>query len=412
MKTIRIASGAGYAGDRIEPALDIIQRGNADYIIFECLAERTIALAQKEKLENPKKGYNPLLEYRMQKVIPLLAKHPLKIVTNMGAADPAAAADKIYEIACAHGLHYLKIVSIEGDDILADIGRYYDLPIMETGEKLGSIAGSIVSANAYTGGEAISEALAQGADIVITGRVADPALVAGPLMYEFGKSYSDYDFLGKAIVAGHLLECGGQVTGGYFADPGIKDVPELWNLGFPILAFGENGSMVLEKLPGTGGLLNAETAKEQLLYEIQDPANYLTPDVVADFSNITVEDIGKGEVLISGATGKPCTGTLKVSVGYLDGWIGEGEISYGGYNARARAELAGEVIRKRLLKLNDLVPDLLKMADDKKIAFTPAVELAFNDLYHGTARSVKFEHLDRICKALDCTLGELLILIP
>lgn len=352
MKTTRIAAGAGYAGDRIEPALDIIRRGNVDYIIFECLAERTIALAQKEKLENPDRGYNPLLQYRMERILPLLKEHPLKIVTNMGAANPVAAVKKIHEIACRCDLPHLRIAAVEGDDVLDDIERYYDLPIMETGEKLGTLAGSIVSANAYMGSEPISQALAQGADIVVTGRVADPSLVTGPLMHEFGKSYEDYPFLGKCVVAGHLLECGGQVTGGYFADPGIKDVPELWNLGFPILTFGENGSMVLEKLPGTGGLLNTETVKEQLLYEIQDPTSYITPDVVADFTGIAVEDVGKGEVVVSGAGGKPNTDTFKVSVGYLDGWIGEGEISYGGRNARARAELAGKIIRERLRMLD------------------------------------------------------------
>lgn len=352
MKTIRIAAGAGYAGDRIEPALDIIKRGNVDYMIFECLAERTIAQAQIEKLENCNKGYNPLLEYRMERVIPLLKMHPLKIVTNMGAANPVAAARKIHEIACACGLSYLRIAAVEGDDILNEIQQYYDLPIIETGGLLWALARSIVSANAYIGSEPITQALAAGADIVVTGRVADPSLVAGPLMYEFARSYDNYPFLGKCIVAGHLLECGGQVTGGYFADPGSKDVPELWNLGFPISTFGENGSMVLEKLPGTGGLLNTQTVKEQLLYEIQDPANYITPDVVADFTGIMVEDIGKGEVVVSGADGKPNTDTLKVSIGYLDGWIGEGEISYGGCGAKARAELAGEIIRQRLKMLD------------------------------------------------------------
>ncbi len=361
MKSIRIAAGAGYAGDRIEPALDSICRGNADYLIFECLAERTIALAQKEKLADPAKGYNPLLEYRMQKVLPLLHEHPVKIITNMGAANPLAAAEKVRQMAKQEGLH-LQVATVLGDDVLDRLNDYGDLPLMETGAPLRTLADSVVSANAYLGAKGISAALAAGADIVITGRVADPCLVSGPLMAEFQKSYDDADFLGKTIVAGHLLECAGQVTGGYFADPGEKDVPELWNLGFPILTFSENGDLLLEKLPGTGGLLNEATVKEQLLYEIQNPAEYLTPDVVADFTGITVQQQGE-KVLVRGATGRPKTGLLKTSVGYRDGYIGEGEISYGGHNCTRRAQLAETVLRHRFtllgLALREVRFDLL-----------------------------------------------------
>ena len=356
MKTIRVAAGAGYGGDRIEPALDIIRRGNADYIIFECLAERTIALAQKEKLENANGGYNPLLNYRMEQVIPLLRKHPIKIITNMGAANPIAATQRIYEIAKQSGLGHLKIVAIEGDDVVDMILDSPDLAIMETNGSLSDIRDRIISANTYMGALEISQALQQGADIVVTGRVADPSLVTGPLMYEFNRQYDDYDFLGKTIAAGHLLECAGQVTGGYFADPGKKDVPELWNLGFPILTFHEDGSLILEKLPDTGGLLNTGTVKEQLLYEVQDPSEYRTPDVVADFSKMRVEQIGENKVQVSGATGKICTGTLKVSVGYTDGWIGTGEISYGGQNCVARAKLAEEIVTHRLAKQYSFKP--------------------------------------------------------
>ncbi|MDL2293396.1 DUF1446 domain-containing protein [Ruminococcaceae bacterium OttesenSCG-928-D13] len=348
MKKLRIASGAGYAGDRIEPALANIVHGNVDYIVFECLAERTIALAQKDKLEDPSKGYNHLLEYRMEKVIPLLKDHPVKVITNMGAANPIAAAQKINEIALANNMPDLRIAAVVGDDILESIESYYGLDIMETGEKLETVKDKIISANAYIGGRAISEALAAGADIVVTGRVADPSLFTGPIMHEFGKSYDDYNFLGKTIVAGHLLECGGQVTGGYFADPGHKDVEALWDVPFPILTFNEDGSMAIEKLPNTGGLLNEATVKEQLLYEIQDPANYTTPDTVADFSNVAVRENGDGTVSILNATGKEKTGTLKVSVGYVDGYIGEAEISYGGHNCLPRARLAAEIITKRI----------------------------------------------------------------
>lgn len=352
MKRVRIAAGAGYAGDRIEPALDNLIRGNVDYIIFECLAERTIALAQKEKQINPNLGYNPLLAYRMEKLMPVLKEHPAKVITNMGAANPIAAAEKILEIAVSQGMGHLKIAAITGDDVFDGIDKYEDNLIIETGKPLSTIKENMISANAYIGAAQISQALEAGADIVVTGRVADPSLVTGPLMYEFKKSYADHDFLGKTIVAGHLLECAGQVTGGYFADPGIKDVPDLWNLGFPILTFDENGEILLEKLPKTGGLLNEATVKEQLLYEIQDPANYFTPDVIADFSKLEVEEREDGKVSVRYASGKPKTGQLKVSVGYEDGFIGTGEISYGGYNCVARAKLAERIVLKRLEMLN------------------------------------------------------------
>jgi hypothetical protein len=356
MKTVRVAAGAGYSGDRIDPALDIIRSKKAQYMIFECLAERTIALSQKEKLENCNGGYNPLLNYRMEQVIPLLSEHPLKIVTNMGAANPIAAAQRIAEIAIENGLGHLRIAAVEGDDVFDLVMEADDLVLMETNEQLSKMKDKIISANAYIGASCISRALSEGADIVVTGRVADSSLVTGPLMYEFDSSYENYDFLGKTIVAGHLLECAGQVTGGYFADPGKKDVPELWNLGFPILTFHEDGSMILEKLQNTGGLLDTRTVKEQLLYEVQDPANYLTPDVIADFSRVHVEQMCENIVRVTGASGKKRTGTLKVSVCYLDGWIGTGEISYGGQNCIARAKLAEETIKHRIAKNTSFQP--------------------------------------------------------
>ena len=363
MKTIRIAAGAGYAGDRIEPALDNICRGNVDYIIFECLAERTIALAQQEKYHDPEKGYNFLLDYRMEKVIPLLKEHPVKVITNMGAANPLAAAKRMKEIASENNLPDLKIIAVTGDDILPFLDDYRDLTLMESGRPLKEIRENVVAANAYIGGQAITKALEMGADIVVTGRVADPSLVTGPLMYEFGKAYTDFDFLGKTIVAGHLLECAGQVTGGYFADPGKKDVPDLWNLPFPILSFDEDCIITLEKLPGTGGLLNTHTVREQLLYEIQNPAEYLTPDVTADFSHLQVEETKDGKVKVSGAAGRPKTGTLKVTVVHKDGYIADAQISYGGRNCVVRARLADEILRKRCeligLKYDEIRTDLI-----------------------------------------------------
>ncbi len=348
VKKVRIGSGAGYGGDRIEPAVDIMMHGNLDYIIFECLAERTISLAQLEKLKDKDKGYNELLEYRMEKVIPLCVEKKVKIITNMGAANPLAAAEVIKRIAEEKNIKNLKIAAVLGDDVFSEIKGYMDYEIIETGEKIESIKDKIISANAYIGVKGIIEALENNADIIITGRVADPALVLAPLIYEFGWKEDEYDKLAKGIVAGHLLECGAQVCGGYYADPGYKDVPDLWNIGFPIADIYEDGEINLSKLEKSGGVISTETCKEQLIYEIHDPENYLTPDVIADFSEISVEDMGKDRVSIKGAKGKKKTGFLKTSVGYKDCYIGEGEISYGGSGAYERAKLARDVIKKRL----------------------------------------------------------------
>lgn len=352
MKTIRIGSGAGYGGDRIEPALDLIKRGNLDYIIFECLAERTISLAQKAKKVNPKAGYNDLFEYRFDGILDALKEHRVKVITNMGAANPQAAAIKCQEMARRKGLVNLKIAYVEGDDISQQLDEFLDYPTLETKGTLRDIKGEILSANGYIGIKGIVEALNNSADIVITGRVADPSLSLGPLVYEFDWQLDDYDKLGKGTWVGHLLECAGQVTGGYFADPGYKDVPELWNLGFPIIEVYENGDGIVTKLDNTGGLVTTETVKEQTLYEIQDSHNYFTPDVIADFSQIEIEQIGVDRVEIRGASGRKPNGYYKTSVGYHDCYIGDGQISYGGLNSLAKARLAKEILEHRFAMIN------------------------------------------------------------
>lgn len=347
MKTLRIGSGAGYGGDRIEPAIDLIERGNLDYIMFECLAERTISLAQKAKQKDSHKGYNDLFEYRFDKILDALKNHKVKVITNMGAANPKSAALKCQEMATEKGLKNLKIAYVEGDDKSTVLNDYMNYQVLETGKTLADIQGEILSANGYIGCAGIVEALKNNADIVITGRVADPSLAVGPLVYEFGWDMQDYEKLGKATWIGHLLECAGQVTGGYFADPGYKDVPDLWNLGFPIIEVDESGDGIVTKLDHTGGMVTTQTVKEQTLYEIQDPHNYFTPDVIADFSQVKVEQVKKDVVRISGASGKAPNGYFKTSVGYHDCYIGEGQISYGGHNALNKAKLAREILEKR-----------------------------------------------------------------
>ena len=348
MKTIRIGSGAGFAGDRLTPALEIMEKGRLDYITFECLAERTIAIAQEEKIFHPERGYDSLLEYRMEKVLPLAYAKKIKVITNMGAANPVGAAKKAAEIAQRQGLHGLRIAAATGDDIKDSLHKFGDSVLWETGEKLSEFAPEIISANAYMGAEPIIEALANGADVVITGRVADPALFLGPLIYEFGWELDDWSRLGKGTLTGHLMECGAQVCGGYYADPGKKDVPELDKLGFPIAEVSEDGEFFITKAEGTGGCVTRDTCIEQLIYEIHDPARYLTPNVIADFSHVQFEEIAENVVKVTGASGNPKPAALKASIGYRDCYVGEGEISYGGSGAADRARLAAAVVTKRL----------------------------------------------------------------
>jgi hypothetical protein len=347
VRTIRIGSGAGYSGDRIEPAIELAEKGDIQYLVFECLGERTVALAQQARMKSPDSGYDPLLEERMRAVLPICAAKGIKIVTNMGAANPEAAARKTADIAKSLGLSALKIAAVVGDDVL-DACKDGDFAIMEFDSTIRQLGNRLLSANAYLGAEPMAQALTSGADIVITGRASDPALFLAPMIHAFGWALDDWNLLGQGTVAGHLLECAGQITGGYFADPGYKDVSDLARLGFPIGEVGEDGSLVITKVAGSGGAVTAQTCKEQLLYEVHDPARYFQPDVVADFSQVTVEEIAPDRVRVSGGRGAKRTDTLKVSVGYVDSYIGEGQISYAGLGALARGRLALEIVRERL----------------------------------------------------------------
>ena len=346
-KMLRIGAGAGYAGDRIAPALELAEKGELDYLVFECLAERTIALAQLEKSRDARLGFDSLLRERMEAVLLPCHRQGVKIITNMGAANPQAAAEEVMAVGRTLGLGRLKVAVVLGDDVLGLL-QGQDLNLMETGQPVSSLGASVISANAYLGAEAIVQALQAGADVVITGRVADPALFLAPLVHEFGWSMSDWQKMGQGILIGHLLECAGQITGGYFADPGFRDVPNLATLGFPIAEVGENGVAVITKVAGSGGCVTVATCTAQLLYEIENPARYLQPDVIADFSKVTLTQIGPDRVQVEGGTGWPRPDTLKVTVGYRDGFIGEGQISYAGPGAQARGQLALDVMRARL----------------------------------------------------------------
>ncbi|MEI2734043.1 MAG: acyclic terpene utilization AtuA family protein [Rhodoblastus sp.] len=347
MKTIRLGAGSGFSGDRIEPAVDLARDGALDYLVFECLAERTIAIAQLAKLDNPDAGYDPLLERRFRAVLPFCGRQGVRIVTNMGAANPLAAARRVAALCRELGFADQRVAAVTGDDVL-DVLLSEDAAIVETGLRASDMRETLVSANAYLGARAIADALGAGATIVVTGRVSDPALFLGPLMHEFGWRDDDWAMLGRGVMAGHLLECAGQITGGYFADPGVKDIAGLARLGFPIGVVDERGEIEITKLAGSGGAVTTATCKEQLLYEIGDPAAYMQPDVTADFSSVRVAEIDTDRVKATGATGHRAPPTLKCSVGYRDGFVGEGQMSYAGPGAMSRARLAGEIVRERL----------------------------------------------------------------
>ncbi len=362
MKTIRIGAGAGYSGDRIEPAVELAEKGKLNYLVYECLAERTIALAQQAKLKDPKAGYDLLLEERLRSVLALCVKNGITLITSMGAANPLAAAEKAREVAASLGLTGLKIAAVTGDDVFQSV-KGSELRIEENGESIHTLASKMTSANAYLGAAPLVEALRAGAQVIITGRVADPALFLAPQIFEFGWSFEDWDKLGKGTLVGHLLECAGQITGGYFADPGFKDVDGLARLGFPLAEVSEDGSAIITKVDGSGGKVVTATCKEQMLYELHNPTTYLTPDVVADFSRVTMTQVGPDQVRVEGATGRARPPTLKVSVGYRDGFIGEGQMSYAGMGAQRRGQLALEIVEERLaltgVKFSEIRYDLI-----------------------------------------------------
>ena len=344
---IRIGTGAGWWGDRIEPAAWNAERGALDYLCFETMAEVTVSAAQVRKRRDPDfPGYDSYLDARMRAVLPACRRQGTRIVSNQGWINPRGAARRIVELARELGIGGLKVAAVDGA-LITD--RVLDLTdtILETGAPTASLRDALVSAEAYLGAAPLVEALRGGADVVVSGRVADPSLFLAPMMFEFGWDEHDAMRLGAGSAIGHLLECGAQVTGGYFSDPGFKDVPEPWNLAFPIAEVARDGSAVLTKIAGSGGAVDLRTVKEQMLYEVHDPAHYITPDVVVDFTTVRLEQVGPDRVRVSGVSGKPRTATLKVSLGCIEGFIGEDTFYYAGRGALRRAQLARRILEER-----------------------------------------------------------------
>ncbi|MFO1220105.1 MAG: acyclic terpene utilization AtuA family protein [Burkholderiaceae bacterium] len=352
MKPFRIGAGAGYAGDRIEPAVALAERGALDALVFECLAERTIALAQLRRSRDPAQGYDPLLQARMRAVLPACVKNRVTVISNMGAANPQAAGAAVLDVARELGLPRLRVAVVSDDDVLPWV-RAHDPALFDAAgaPRASDLGDRLISANAYLGADALLPALASGADVVITGRVGDPALFLAPLMHHFGWAADDWPRLGQGVLVGHLLECAAQVSGGYIADPGAFDVPDLHDVGFPLAEVSADGTAIITKLPGTGGRVDRLTCTAQLLYEIDDPARYRQADVVADFSRVQLHEQASDRVRASGAGGAPRPAELKATIGYRDGWIGEGQISYAGPGARERGALALDILRHRLQRI-------------------------------------------------------------
>lgn len=348
MTTVHIGCGAGFANDRPDAALalanDLAARDGRRFLFFELLAERTLAEAQLRRLADAESGYASRLFDFLEPVLDICLDAGIPIITNGGAANPGAAARRLRKQLQAGPFAAARIACVVGDDLL-DSGEVLQRWLPK------ALDGEIVSVNVYTGAEGIAQALDEGADIVLCGRVADPSLAVGPLRHAFRWQAEDWDRIALATAVGHLLECCTQVSGGYFAHPGLKDVPDLANVGCPIATVQADGRVTIGKAAGTGGCVTERTVKEQLLYEVHDPAAYLTPDVTLDLSNARVRQVGPDLVEIEGIRGHQRPTELKGLVGLRGNWFAEAEISYAGPGALARAVLARDVLLQRCARL-------------------------------------------------------------
>lgn len=352
-RTVRLGAGMAFWGDRVQPAIEMVERGEIDYLCCDHLAELTMSILAKQRAKSSDRGYTRDILDLLRGALPTIVEKGVKVVTNSGGANPRAAAEAIATLAKELGVSGLRIAVVTGDDIEADIddlmGQGVGFENLDTGRPLSEVREELTHAAVYTGCEGIVDALRQGAQIVVCGRVTDIALYLGPLIHEFGWARDDWDRLGMATVVAHAIECGGQATGGLYAGD-WQGVPGLEELGYPIAEVSEDGTAVLTKTPGTGGRVDIGTVSEQLVYEILDPANYLTADVTADFTQVRLEDLGDDRVRITGGTGKPAPQTLKVNMGYRAGFVGEAVFTYTWPDAYAKAQRGLEFLRTRLAK--------------------------------------------------------------
>lgn len=352
---IRIASGQGFWGDLIDAPFQQVTEGEIDYLVMDYLAEVTMSILQKQKNKNPKLGYAKDIPELMNRILPICKEKNIKVITNGGGVNPEACAEAVLEVAKNLGINNLKVAVVLGDNIKERIDEIIDagctLNNMETGESIINIKDKLLSANVYFGAFPIVEALSKGADVVITGRTTDTGLTLAPMIYEFGWSEDDYDFLSAGTIAGHILECGGQASGGNFLGD-WQSIENLENIGFPIAEAFPNGEFIITKHLSLGGKVSFETVAEQLVYEIGDPKKYITPDCVADFTSIKLEDLGNNRVKVFGIKGNKATDTYKVSCSYSAGYSAVGTLTYSWPQALTKAKAADKILRARLQKLN------------------------------------------------------------
>lgn len=346
---IRIASGQGFWGDLPNAPINQVKNGPIDYLVMDYLAEVTMSIMQKQKMRNEHYGYARDFVEVIEAILPEIAEKGIKVISNAGGVNPEACKDALLKVTKGQGHKDIKVAVVDGDDILDDIDALIDeghhLNNMETGEPVETVKDKLLSANVYFGCRPVVEALKQDADIVITGRVTDTGLTLAPMVHEFGWSFDDYDKMSAGTIAGHIIECGGQVSGGNFTD--WQTVEDFVNIGFPIIEAYPDAEFYVTKHNGTGGLINEMTVKEQLMYEIGDPAEYITPDVIADFTSVHLEQDGKNRVKVWGIKGRPETDTYKISASYNDGYKISSTLVYSWPDALKKAVKAGEILKGR-----------------------------------------------------------------
>jgi hypothetical protein len=350
MKAVRIGNGQGFWGDNVDAPVELLRGGPIDYIGMDYLAEVTLSIMMRQKLKDPKLGYATDFIGFVRRVLPELMERNVRVLTNAGGLNPRACRNRIFEVARDLGVRGLRVGVVEGDDLLPRlkdlIAAGHPLANMDTGEPLAPIVEKVMSANAYLGARPVVEALEQGAQIVLCGRITDTALALAPMIHEFGWDLANWNLLAAGTIAGHIIECGAQCTGGNFSR--FWEVPDLWNVGYPVVEAREDGSFVVTKHEGTGGMVTVDTIAEQLVYEMGDPTSYVTPDVTADFTTIRLRQDGKDRVEVAGIQGRPKTPFLKVSASYLAGYKASGQITLSGPRAVEKARLAAEIVWKRL----------------------------------------------------------------
>jgi hypothetical protein len=347
---VRIGNGQGFWGDSIDAPLELLRRGPLDYVGLDYLAEVTLSIMMRQRLRDPQKGYAVDFIAFLRRALPLIVERGVKVVTNAGGLNPVACRESVFRVARELGISGLKVGVIEGDDLLPRLDELCrageHLEHMERGGRLCEVRHKVLSANAYLGARPVAEALAQGAQIVLAGRITDTSLALGPLVREFSWPEDGWDLLAAGTVAGHVIECGAQATGGNFSR--WWEVPDLWDVGYPVLECEADGTFVVTKHPGTGGLVTVGTVAEQLVYEMGDPRTYITPDCIADFTTAELEQAGENRVRVSGVRGRPSTATYKVSASYQEGWKASGQLVISGPRAVDKARLAAEIVWKRL----------------------------------------------------------------